>query len=219
MIKPQGAKECAILLAKAATVEQETIIGNQTRDSLYSYCTGNRCEQTAIFNLQTGENQIRSNCEDGNSGVGSRSRSRSGSNYVVGPILKKLCTSSYAWTVVSHGYTVEINHLIAPFQSDDRRLQAIARFDQACITIPIFAVGTTNNATIEFNEAWNRTVNIIKNMIENNTLQPTDYLVKQAFKAALKTNYLLQSVVTDGPCYGGVGATNALFCNRSTEQL
>ncbi len=37
LVKPQGAKECAILLAKAATVEQETRIGNQTGGRVFLF--------------------------------------------------------------------------------------------------------------------------------------------------------------------------------------
>ncbi|TAH08655.1 MAG: VOC family protein [Sphingobacteriia bacterium] len=37
MVKPQGAKECAILLAKAATLEQETRIGNQTGGRVFLF--------------------------------------------------------------------------------------------------------------------------------------------------------------------------------------
>ncbi|TAG30212.1 MAG: VOC family protein [Sphingobacteriia bacterium] len=37
LVKPQGAKECAILLAKAATLEQETRIGNQTGGRVFLF--------------------------------------------------------------------------------------------------------------------------------------------------------------------------------------
>jgi hypothetical protein len=76
---------------------------------------------------------------------------------------------------------------------------------------------------VVFNEAWNTTVAIIKDMLDNNQIPaPTDWTVKQAFKTELKKQLpTSQSAFTDGQCYGaGINISWPKYCdNRPRESI